>query len=460
MLISIIIPLWNGASVILECLQAVYNHTGDVPFEVICVDNASSDESAVLVARHYPQARLIAEPVNLGFAGGVNAGIDAACGDIFVLLNQDCLVQPGWSEALVQAFARYPEFGVVGCVLLNADGSVNHAGAMIRLPDAYGVHLTEPIAEEPWSVEYVTGTMFAIRRSTWEKVGRFDEGYYPAYYEESDYCYRVRRQGWEVGLVPDARGVHLFSSREWRDNPVCYTANQHRARYRFVLKHFDSEMFATFVETELTTLTDESYFDQAIARLFAARDTLRGLTDILERRCMDGGEAAPPAYRRQMQIGLTNILRRAFAIAEALGPYQRIPALAELDMAWRSTAEHVTAALQLHPVDDPALDHQIGLQYWQQRAYDLLSRIHFRSPQDNQPESCWRRWWRLLVLRPLSFLIGREGFLLAELSAVNVARVDVHDAQLREIYAMLVEQYEITNRRLSLLELLIDYDYR
>lgn len=458
MLISIIIPLWNGASVILECLRAVFTHSTDVLFEVICVDNASSDGSAALVLEHYPQVRLVSESVNLGFAGGVNAGIDVACGDVFVLLNQDCIVLPGWSVALTQAFEQHPEFGIAGCVLLNADGSVNHAGALIHRPDAYGVHLTELRGESPWSVEYVTGTMFAIRRSTWEKVGRFDEGFYPAYYEESDYCYRARRQGFDVGLVPGARGTHLFSSREWRDDPVRYTANQHRARYRFVIKHFDSETFAAFVKSEIAALEVEPYFDQAIARVFAARDTLRGMADIVERRRIDDGETVLPAHRRQMQLGFTGILRRAFAAAEKLGPYQHTAALAEMRATWQPTTERVVARLRVHPVDDPTIEHNrpIGLQYWQQRAYAVLDRIHFTSHFDSAPEPTWKRWLRLLILRPLSFVVGRESFLLSELGAVNVARVDVHDQQLREMYA-LIEQID---RRLAVLELLTDYDYR
>ncbi|NIV29072.1 MAG: glycosyltransferase, partial [Anaerolineae bacterium] len=81
---SIVIPVWNGGSVVSDCLDAIYAHCGDELLEVICVDNASRDDSATLIADRFPQVRLIRQPVNLGFAGGVNAGIQMAQGDVFI----------------------------------------------------------------------------------------------------------------------------------------------------------------------------------------------------------------------------------------------------------------------------------------------------------------------------------------------------------------------------------------
>jgi len=129
---SIIIPVWNGASVVIDCLDALYMHSGSELLEVICVDNDSSDESVVRITEAYPQVRLIHEPVNLGFAGGVNAGMEAAQGDIFILLNQDCIVRPGWLKAFLQALEVYPQYGIVGCTIYNADGTLNHTGARVR----------------------------------------------------------------------------------------------------------------------------------------------------------------------------------------------------------------------------------------------------------------------------------------------------------------------------------------
>src|SRR5215208_5287071 len=95
---SVIIPVWNGARFLAACLDALLAQQIDAghTFEVIAVDNASVDQSADLIARRYPNVRLIRNAQNQGFAGGCNRGIEAAQGDLIVLLNQDTQVQLGW----------------------------------------------------------------------------------------------------------------------------------------------------------------------------------------------------------------------------------------------------------------------------------------------------------------------------------------------------------------------------
>ena len=508
---TVVIPVWNGASVLPDCLDALYANSGPDLLEVICVDNASADGSAALIGARYPQARLIPQPVNLGFAGGVNAGIDVAAGDVMILLNQDCVVQPGWLVALVRALAEHPQFGIAGCTVLNADGSLNHTGAAIRRPDAYGVHLTATGEGQPVPVEYVTGAAFALRRQTWDIVGRFDEGYYPAYYEESDYCYRARRRGLETACVPEGRVVHLLTSREWQVDPVKHTANQHRARYRFVVKHFDSGELDRFFPAEYEAIGVERYFDQAVARVMAARDTLRGLSDILERRQADLGDAVTGAHRRQLQVGFTQVLRQSFSAAEKLSqiglvepPALHIEPFEAQQPAGYRLSDELSMALDAPSKLEALQTGDRQLQALQQREHDLLTRIYFRSPSAvDQPESLVKRLFRLLVLRLLSFITGREHLLLAELNAVHVARLDVlqhiqqiqteqarwlkESEQLRhryiEQYVEYLERYvghtaqadqlrcdwigrtadlrrEQLARRLQLLEILTDYDYR
>jgi GT2 family glycosyltransferase len=432
---SIVIPVWNGALVICDCLKALYTHSSEERLlEVVCIDNGSPDDSATLIAEHYPQTRLIRQPVNLGFAGGVNAGIDAAQGDCFVLLNQDCLVQPGWLSALLQALEAHPEFGIAGCTILDPDGKVSHTGARIRRPDARSEHLVNTVeGDGPQRVEYVTGAAFAIRRETWQAVGRFDEGYYPAYYEESDYCYRARHQGIETAYVPQARVTHLSSNRQWQLDPIQHAANQHRARYRFVCKHFDSQELESFFAAEKTALTIEDYFEQALAHTKAARDTIRSLPDILERRRFDLDSTVSPAHRRQLQVGFTEIMRMSFSTAERLIPTWPVDASLRLDEDWRAIKRRSEEL--------------------RQQELDLLERIYFRSPTDSRPESALHRLFRLAVLRPLSFLIGRDYLLLSELNTVHAARMSKIEDHLEAFQNRICQ-------RLALLETLIDYDYR
>ena len=481
---SIVIPVLNGMSVIADCLDSVYAHAGDELLEVICVDNASADESATLVAKQYPRVRLIRQPVNLGFAGGVNAGIDAAQGDVFVSLNQDCVVHAGWLTALIQVLQEHPEFGIAGCTILNADGTVNHAGAMLRRPDAYGVHLTEIGDGQPGGVEFVTGAAVAIRRQTWDTVGRLDEGFYPGYYEDSDYCYRARRKGIETAYVPEARVTHLFSSQELQTDPVKYIANQHRARYRFVSKHFDEREVSDFFDAEYAALEDDGNLDQVVGRVIAARHTVRSLADILERRRFDLGDTVSAAHRRQLQVGFGRVLRQSFTSAETLSLMGMVePPLEE----WQDISqwlEHIVKDLDADTLTtfEAVLEGSQRLQALQQREHDLLARIFFRSPADEGPELLLHQLFRLLVLRPLSFLIGRDYLLLSELNTVHIARMDqmehmaqIQRAQLEEFVTRTQQaivnrmqqsdrlfryHQERLERHLKLLETLVEYDYR
>jgi len=468
---SVIIPLWHGAAVIARCLDALYAHSDAELLEVICVDNASPDESARLVAAHFPQVRLLRQPVNLGFAGGVNVGLQAARGDTFILLNQDCLVQSGWLVEFTRALHEHPEFGIAGCTILNPDGTVNHAGAAIRWPDAGGVHATET-GDGPRPADYVTGAAFAIRRSTWETVGPFDEGYYPAYFEESDYCYRARRKGIGTGYLPGPRVAHLFSSREWQTDPVRHTANQHTSRYRFVCKHCPERDLRAFFEFERAALDAEHYLDQAVARVLAARDTLRRLPDILDRRRLDVGEEASPNLRRELQIGFTGVMRRAFAVAETLSQVGLVEPQPETPDAEQQRDAQVGA-----------LAHALAtttqqLEMLRQREHELLTRIECRPLDGARRETPLRRLLRLLILRPANLLRGRHDALMADLEIVRAARIDrmnemsaVREQQARHHADRLHHrvasldlraQYrlESLNRRMKLLEALTDYDYR
>ncbi len=401
---TIIIPVWNGASVVTACLQALYAHSGEWLREVICVENASADESASLIARNFPQVHLLRQPVNLGFAGGVNVGLTAATGDYFVLLNQDCLVEAGWLTALAQAFRDHPSYGILGCTVLNADGTLNHAGAQIERPLAYGRHATHAAGADLQPVDYVTGAAFALRRTVWEQVGRFDEGFYPAYYEETDYCYRARRQGIEIGCVPAAQVRHLLSSREWQRDPLQHAANQHQQRLRFVCKHFSPSELSDFFVAEEVASASEQWLDQALGRALGVRYTLRTLTGILADRQRDLTDPLDPVWQRRVQVGLQNLLREALARAQVLA----------------SGAVEATGQAQ------PPINYR-------EQEHRLLARIYLRTPeQAGQAESTLARLWRLVVRRGLSLLSGRDYLLNAQLNTLHVARMDQLQRTLHE----------------------------
>jgi len=316
---SVIVPVWNGASVVGECLDAVYARSGSRLAEVVCVDNASDDDSAATITARHPAARLLAQPVNLGFAGGVNVGADAAGGDVLVLLNQDTLVEPGWLDALLDGVGGDgARFGIAGATILAADGALDHAGAFVRRPDAEGIHVTTPPADgaAPRAVDYVTGAVMAITRRTWDAVGRFDEGYYPAYYEDCDYCYRATSRGIRTAWVPAARVVHLRDGSRRPRDPIRVAADHHFVRYRFVAKHWDAAALAEFFAAEETTLATDTDFARVVGRVLAARALGRRLDDVLASRARDLDAAPSPGRRQQLQLGLASLVHGAMTGAE------------------------------------------------------------------------------------------------------------------------------------------------
>ncbi|MBK8047987.1 MAG: glycosyltransferase family 2 protein [Anaerolineales bacterium] len=315
--VSVIIPLWRGESVILSCLAAVTTHSGAHLAEVICVDNASPDASAALVTHHFEDVQLLREPVNLGFAGGVNAGLRAATGDVLVLLNQDCIVHPGWLDGLIAALALDERIAIAGCVIYSAAGAVEHAGARLEMPLAVGRHLLQ-VPEQTTPVDYVTGAVFAMRRTAWPAIGEFDEGFYPAYYEETDYCRRARQHGWEIVVTPDAMATHLASSREWDRDPLLYWANHTRMRYRFVAKQMTRDELLAFFPAETAAAQAEMSPFLAAARIIGARTTLRNLDNILARRQGDLPEPADPVRDRIVAEGFAALQRDAFGVAQTL----------------------------------------------------------------------------------------------------------------------------------------------
>lgn len=443
---SVIIPVWQGESVILDCLQSLYAHSDHALREVICVDNGSSDQSAALIDQHYPQVMLLRQPVNLGFAGGVNVGLAAAKGDVLILLNQDCLVSENWLPPLLTAFAEQPDYGILGATIYNPDGSVNHTGAFIRRPDGYGQHETAVSTTHPPTtprpVEYVNGALFALHRAVWDTIGSLDDSFYPAYYEESDYCYRARQHGFQVGHLAATQATHHFSSRDWQKEPLKHWANQHRARYHFVSKHFEQAELISFFEAEAVAIEREMYQDQLIGRVLATRDILRDLLAILNGRSHHLNQPVTAVRHRLLQVRFTQLGQQAL----------------------RSTHRLIGIEQQLTQSQQQIAIYQQQINDLQKQMYDLLARIYFRHPQDTQPESSLRRLWRILILRPLSFLCLRDYLLLSQLNTLHTARADLlhqwQQANQQITDYQLAHLTLLTNQYQEVLISLHEYEYR
>ncbi len=236
---SIIVLSWNGASYLPNCLRALFAQDYE-GFEVIVVDNGSTDGSADLVAGQFPQVHLIRNAQTLGFAVGNNIGLRAASGDVLVLLNQDTEVHPGWLKSLVEV-VQDDSVGIVGCKLLYPDGTIQHAGACLEGARGESIHIGRGEPDEGQydqcaDVDFVTGAALALTRQALTRIGFLDEGFAPVYYEDVDWCYRARKAGLRVVYAPQAVVTH-HESTSVRIQSYAHKAVYHYGRLRLLFKH-------------------------------------------------------------------------------------------------------------------------------------------------------------------------------------------------------------------------------
>jgi GT2 family glycosyltransferase len=213
---SIIIPNYNGEHLLSTCLDGLRLQTYR-NFEVIVVDDASSDGSVALLERDYPEARVLRLARNRGLAAACNAGAAIASGEIIVLLNTDTEAEPGWLAALVEALAQHPEAGSVASKMLLFDrrDTLHTAGDLYGLdgiPRNRGVwERDEGQYDQALEIFSGCGGATAYRREAWDSAGGFDEDFF-MYLEDVDLGWRLQLAGYRALFAPQARVYHQLSA--------------------------------------------------------------------------------------------------------------------------------------------------------------------------------------------------------------------------------------------------------
>jgi GT2 family glycosyltransferase/glycosyltransferase involved in cell wall biosynthesis len=211
--VSIIIPVYNQLALTYACLEALAAHTQGPSYEVIVVDDCSRDETPEMLAT-VDGIRALRNREQLGFVGACNAGAAQARGAFLVFLNNDTEVQPGWLRELRETFTRQPRAGLVGAKLIYPDGRLQEAGGIVwQGGAAWNVGKLGDAHDPRWSyarqVDYCSGACIMIARALFESLGGFDMAFAPAYFEDVDLAFRVRRAGHEVWYQPLAEVMHV-----------------------------------------------------------------------------------------------------------------------------------------------------------------------------------------------------------------------------------------------------------
>ncbi len=211
--VSIIIPVHNKFAYTAACLRSLAEHADATPFEVIVVDDLSTDATAARLAQ-ISGIRSIRNAENLGFVGSCNAGAAIAQGDFVLFLNNDTLVTADWLGALLRCFAEQADAGLVGSRLVYPDGRLQEAGGIV-FNDGSGWNYGrfEDPADSRFAfrreVDYCSGAAIMLRRDLFERLGGFDQRYAPAYYEDTDLAFAVRAAGLKVYYEPRSRVIHF-----------------------------------------------------------------------------------------------------------------------------------------------------------------------------------------------------------------------------------------------------------
>ena len=219
--VSIVIPAYDGLELIRNCIRSIREVGAKAPFEIIVVDDASTDgtNGYLRALRDAGQIVLVEHAENLGFALSCNDGAKAASGDVLVFLNNDTLARSGWLDALLDELVRDDSVGVVGSQLFFADGRIQHAGLVWKWSGdhPYPEHIFrfDPgnLAEAKVALDYpcVTGACMAVPRSLFADMGMLSEAF-GMYCEDADFCLRVWDRGLRVRYAPTSRLVHLESA--------------------------------------------------------------------------------------------------------------------------------------------------------------------------------------------------------------------------------------------------------
>lgn len=222
--LSIVIVNWNTREMTRACLESTFAGLGDLSAEVIVVDNASEDGSAEMVAEAFPQAVLIRNTDNRGFAAANNQGFEIARGEMVLLLNSDTLVHGQVLPDSVAWLRANPEVGAMGCRVLNTDGSVQLTCSMypsilnqllltsglwkLPRPRFFGrYHMTDWQRDSQRDVDVISGCYLLVRKSAIDQVGPLDEAFF-FFGEETDWCRRMRDAGWRLTFAPVGEITH------------------------------------------------------------------------------------------------------------------------------------------------------------------------------------------------------------------------------------------------------------
>jgi GT2 family glycosyltransferase len=222
--LNIVIVSYNSASLLEECLDSIFKYPPRQNYGIIVVDNNSTDGSQELVRKKYPEVELIINTSNIGFAAANNIAIESTNSDFILLLNSDCQVYKDSLDEMINFIDNTAEAGIIGPKIINSDGSIQYSCRKFPSIIDAGLHsilvnivpdnpvsrkykLADINRENPFAVDWVSGSCMLIRRQALVDTGFMDENYF-MYVEDIDICFQMWNKNWKVFYYPHAEILH------------------------------------------------------------------------------------------------------------------------------------------------------------------------------------------------------------------------------------------------------------
>jgi len=267
--LSIIIVNYNVKQFLINLVESIYKAVKSISFEIIVVDNASEDGSIETLQNKYPEVRLIANKVNVGFGAANNQALQLAKGKYLLLLNPDTIVNEDTFTKMISFFNNNNEVGIAGCKVLNPDGTLQLAcrrsfpGPWTSFTKVIGLsqlfpgtklfaryNLTYLDENKSYEVDAVSGAFMMIRREVYEKIGGFDQQFF-MYGEDLDICYRAQKAGFKVYYVHSTEIIH-YKGESTKRSTIDETKVFYDAMQLFVRKHLSSSFIVgTILQTAI-----------------------------------------------------------------------------------------------------------------------------------------------------------------------------------------------------------------
>lgn len=242
-LTSIIIPTYNGLSLLISCVESIRKYT-DVPYEIIVVDNASTDGTDAYCIRE--GIVFISLPANAGFPRACNLGMKLAQGDYILLLNNDVTVTSRWLSNLLEAAESSRDIGLVGPVTNEASGMQRVEVSCRDMDDFQQIAAVNNRSDPTCWLETkrMIGMCMLLKREVMQRIGYLDEAYTPGHYEDDDYCHRARLAGYRLLVCKDVLVHHKGSASFKQSKPEKLQALIDRNYRLFMSKwHFDPRQY-------------------------------------------------------------------------------------------------------------------------------------------------------------------------------------------------------------------------